>query len=261
VSGFDSDDDSDVDPTMQDAPRDDEVTLAPSDPPRTTRLPLWLIPVLLVVVAAVSVYFGWERIQGLVGALVPSERSVEERAEVPQRVDEPAGGPESEIGRGEADQRSAQAVPAVGETSDLDHGIAEEPEAPSTSGRGDAAVGGARGPTTVAATRIDDISWRQNGPGTEVMIFGNGVIDKQSVTVFPMRDPARILVRIRGIEEKYDRYQISVGSPQISGIRVGYHPEQTPPALYVVLDLEDPLVGIADFEVDGDAVRLQVEVQ
>jgi hypothetical protein len=73
-----------------------------------------------------------------------------------------------------------------------------------------------------------------------------------------MSDPPRILVRIRKIVEGFDREQIEVNSDEVSAVRIGHHPDQNPPALYVVLDLTGADVVVGATEVEADLLRVTV---
>ena len=65
-------------------------------------------------------------------------------------------------------------------------------------------------------------------------------------------------MRIRGIETFYRPNEIAVGSPEILRIRVGHHPEETPPSLFVVLDLADDSAVVLDTSVRDDTVQVAV---
>jgi hypothetical protein len=66
------------------------------------------------------------------------------------------------------------------------------------------------------------------------------------------------LVRIRGIDSGYAPTEIEVGSSEVQRIRVGYHPEENPPSLYVVLDLADGAVDVRESGVRGDVLTVTV---
>ena len=56
----------------------------------------------------------------------------------------------------------------------------------------------------------------------------------------------------------YRPNEIDVGSPQVLRVRVGHHPEENPPSLWVVLDLVDDSITVVSREVDGNSLRLTV---
>jgi hypothetical protein len=113
-------------------------------------------------------------------------------------------------------------------------------------------------PTAGPADLVEDVSWRQTGAGTEIVITGNGSFDEQWVSVLPMSAPPRILIRLRQIKEKYRAYELAAGTDEVLRIRLGHHPEQSPPALYVVLDVPDPSVHALGTVIEGNQVRVTV---
>ncbi len=108
------------------------------------------------------------------------------------------------------------------------------------------------------ATKIVDIVAAARGDVTNVVIRGNGFFEEDNVRTSLLKDPARVWLRIRKIETFYRPGEIEVGSPQIARIRIGHHPEESPPSLYVVLDLADASMAVVDREVDGNTIRLTV---
>jgi hypothetical protein len=93
---------------------------------------------------------------------------------------------------------------------------------------------------------------------TQVVIQADGPLNRESVSFIPLEDPPRLLVRLRGIERGFSPHLISVGSAELDRVRIGHHPEQDPPALFVVLDLVDDSVRLSSSEVDGDVARVTV---
>ena len=91
-----------------------------------------------------------------------------------------------------------------------------------------------------------------------VVVQGNGKFEESMVRVAPMEDPARIWMRIRGIETFYRPNEIVVESPEVLRVRVGHHPEETPPSIYVVLDLADASAVLRDTSVRGDTIQVAV---
>jgi uncharacterized protein (TIGR02266 family) len=133
---------------------------------------------------------------------------------------------------------------------------AQEPEVQSSApaAGADPGAGGA-----ASATAIVDISASRVGQSTVVAIRANGPLAERQVSVFPMDSPPRVLVRIRGILEKYSEHEIPISMPQLRSIRVGLHPEFDPPALYVVLDRATPDVVVSDHGIDGEFLTLTLE--
>ncbi len=113
-------------------------------------------------------------------------------------------------------------------------------------------------PTTGPATRIVDVAVARVGDATVVEIRGNGGLSENRLRVSALDDPPRVWLRIRGIETIYRPSEIAVGSPEVSRIRVGYHPEESPVSLWVVLDLADGSAVVRDTTVSGDTIRVSV---
>jgi hypothetical protein len=110
------------------------------------------------------------------------------------------------------------------------------------------------GPATrlllVAATRVGD--------ETVVSIRANGQLSQGFVRVSRLKDPARVWVRIQGIETFYRPNDIEVGTPEVDRVRIGHHPEETPQSIYVVFDLESDEAVVREHTIDGDTLRVVV---
>jgi len=113
-------------------------------------------------------------------------------------------------------------------------------------------------PTTGPATRIVAVAATRVGDATVVDIRGNGGLSEARLRVSALDDPPRVWIRIRGIEDLYRPNEIAVGSPEVSRIRVGHHPEESPVSLWVVLDLADGSAVVRDTTVSGDTIRVSV---
>ncbi len=96
--------------------------------------------------------------------------------------------------------------------------------------------------------------WRlpREGDLTTVVIRGNGAFDPSSIRSLRLEDPLRIWMSVSHIETFFKPNEIGVGSREIERIRIGYHPEDSPPALYIVLDLAGDDVFLLDTSVQGD---------
>ncbi len=114
-------------------------------------------------------------------------------------------------------------------------------------------------PSLDPATVVESILWRSGAEGTEVVIRGNGTIAERTVETFGLSEPPRVLIRLREIQQEYSAYELPVGTTEIEQIRIGHHPELTPPALYVVLDLARPDARVVDVTVEGDTARVTVQ--
>jgi hypothetical protein len=243
-------------PVLDPAADQADVMLAPTESVRPSgRRLMWGLLVVLVPVVGLGGYFGWDWYQGRSDSTPPAESAAavqldRELAPVGQPEHQPDDQLPAELPPdAQPDQRSTEDLMPVTNEDELE----APPQEPT-------AVPPLELPTE-PATMVESIEWQIAGGATEVVIRGNGLIAEDSVSVFPMRNPDRILVRLRRIEEQYRAYEIPVGSAEVNRIRTGHHPEQKPPALYVVLDLANPLVGVADFRADGNTLRVTVEAQ
>jgi uncharacterized protein (TIGR02266 family) len=113
-------------------------------------------------------------------------------------------------------------------------------------------------PVTRPATSVVDIAVARIDDATVVDIRGDGGLTEDRLRVSRLDDPPRVWVRIRGIETFFRPNEIVVGSPELSRIRVGYHPEDTPVSLWVVLDLADGSMVVRDTTVSGDTIRVSI---
>jgi hypothetical protein len=109
-----------------------------------------------------------------------------------------------------------------------------------------------------AATRVIDVAAVRSTNSTVVSIRGNGDFEDSRLRVSFLPEPPRVLARIADIETYYRPSEIEVGSPELARIRVGYHPEDNPPRLYVVLDLADDSVVVRESSVAGEMIRIVV---
>jgi hypothetical protein len=108
------------------------------------------------------------------------------------------------------------------------------------------------------ATRVIDVGAERLGDATVIGIRGNGDFDDTRLQVSMLKDPSRVLVRVARIETFYRPSEIEVDSPEVLQVRIGYHPEDTPAKLYVVIDLADESMVIRETSVVGDTIRVAV---
>jgi cytoskeletal protein RodZ len=112
--------------------------------------------------------------------------------------------------------------------------------------------------TAGPATRVLEVAARGAADETVVTVRANGNLSVESVMISRLKDPARVWVRIQGIETFYRPNDIEVGTPEVERVRVGHHPEETPQSLYVVLDLEDSAAVVREHTIKGDTLRVVV---
>ena len=109
-----------------------------------------------------------------------------------------------------------------------------------------------------SATRVLHVAASRSADETVVTVRANGELSLDSVRVSRLKDPARVWIRIQGIETFYRPNDIEVGTPEVVRIRVGHHPEETPQSLYVVLDLDDTAAEVREHSIMGDTLRVVV---
>ena len=113
-------------------------------------------------------------------------------------------------------------------------------------------------PVSGPGARIVDIKTEQSDGTTNVLIRADGSIDSRRVVTSLLLNPARILVRISGIDSSFRPFDIPVGSDELEGIRIGHHPETRPPSLWIVLDRADEGVKIRETKTSGNVLRLEI---
>jgi hypothetical protein len=196
--------------------------------PRDLRLKPLLAVIAVLVVAAVVVWWIANRSPELA---LPEPAAVVEEMPPPEPPVE-----EAEV----ADEASGEAI-------DLPPEVSEPKPEP-------VEIQEAAGP----ATRVLLVAASRFGDATVVTVRTNGELSLEAVRVSLLKDPARVWVRILGIETFYRPNDIEVGTQEVERIRVGHHPEETPQSLYVVCDLEDSAAVVREYTVDGDTLRVVV---
>jgi type IV pilus assembly protein PilQ len=81
------------------------------------------------------------------------------------------------------------------------------------------------------ANKITAIQPIRSGEELKVYIIGDGILD--NVNVFPITDPARLVVDLMGIESAVAKATVPPSDPLVKGIRLGTHPDK----VRVVFDL------------------------
>jgi len=223
------DDDGEPDPTPVRSPDESssDMTIAPHDYGKPSRgLRLW--PLAAVVLLAISIGVWWL-------VMKPPSSQIHETSAAPEQA---APTPRPTAVADVPGERSSVKPQEVSEPPQAEPAIPPPPTGP--------------------ATRIVDVAVARVGDATVVDIRGDGGFSEESLRVSALDDPPRVWLRIRGIENFYRPNEIEVGSPEVSGIRVGHHPEESPVSLWVVLDLADASVVVRDTTVSGDTIRVSV---
>jgi hypothetical protein len=205
-----------------------EVTLPVSEahkPPRDLRLWPFLAAAGVIVAGSVIVWWIVNR--------APSE-DFSQPAVVFEETPVPVPTPEG------VEQTGPEPTAVPSEVSPIEHG----------------AVGG--GTESGPATRVLLVAATRAADATIVTVKTNGELSEDAVRVTRLKDPARVWVRIQGIETFYRPNDIEVGTPEVERLRVGHHPEETPQSIYVVFDLANPTAAVLEHTVDGDTLRVVV---
>lgn len=109
-----------------------------------------------------------------------------------------------------------------------------------------------------AATRIQAARWEPAAGGGFVVLEANGGIVLRRVRHLRLDDPPRELVRITGIGSPVEPDSVAVGGPLVARIRLGHHPELSPPELYVVVDLGSRTARVGELQASGTTIRIPV---
>jgi hypothetical protein len=95
------------------------------------------------------------------------------------------------------------------------------------------------GPSAQAFRRITDIQWRKIPDGVEVTIETDGRIGDERFDKFRLEGATpREVIRFYGVEKKFEKVQLVVGSLYLQQIRLGWHADRPRGnELHVVLDV------------------------
>jgi hypothetical protein len=110
------------------------------------------------------------------------------------------------------------------------------------------------------ATQIIDVGVAVVDNTTQIAIRGNGRLLEGRVRVSRLEDPDRVWIRIRGIQTFYRPNELVVGSKEVERVRIGHHPEENPPSIYVVIDLADGRAQIGETWHQGETFRVSVAI-
>jgi hypothetical protein len=237
--------DGDGTPFREDAEPSPEITLPQRDEvetPRGLRV-RYILPVVAVLIAASAIVF-W-----LVNRTIPLDAPPTEPVDTARAAEDP--------GEVEEDAAAEQVADPSEQAAGKPAAIAETPfdePAAAESVTEEVAQPAARTP----ATRLLLVTATRAGGETVVTVRGNGEMNEATVRVVPLKDPARVWIRVTGIETFYRPNEIEVGTPEVERLRVGHHPEETPQSIYVVADLASPAATIRDHTIEGDTLRVVI---
>ncbi|HPS79123.1 MAG TPA: hypothetical protein PLS53_13275 [Thermoanaerobaculaceae bacterium] len=108
------------------------------------------------------------------------------------------------------------------------------------------------------ATRIQTVRWEPGGDGGSVVLVANGGIVPHRIRHLRLENPPRELVRIAGISSGSEPESLAVGGRLVARVRLGHHPELSPPELYVVVDLGSASARVDDVQSTGSSVRIPI---
>lgn len=260
----------------------DELAARPAKKARR-KPPLWMLAALVVVALGAGAFLARDQITGLLpfggddeqhasDLLEPAEDTLFPGQGNPEQegASLSAFGEEADLGQPAAndlDQASADAgrsepVAAADEEGPVEP---EGPAAPDSSGSWGGTANDDRSDQPAAAaaveapvSRVTDVAWDHDASGTLITITGNGTFPSSSYGVLALESPPRLLIRLNRIVDSYPTHELAVSTAEVSGVRIGYHPSNQPPQLFVVLDLRDDLVSLVSAEPDGRQLRVRV---
>jgi hypothetical protein len=109
-----------------------------------------------------------------------------------------------------------------------------------------------------AATRIQVARWEPAAGGGFVVLEANGGVVPRRIRHLRLDNPPRELLRISGISTPSEPDSVPVGGPLVARIRLGHHPELSPPELYVVVDLGSTAARVGEVRSSGNTIRIPV---
>lgn len=242
--------------------------------PRRSKALWWLIPVILVLLAALAWAMG----------LLPwpqASSSSEQQQMAASSIDETGRG-EGSIAEDLSDPREAEPTEQESsQTMGSDSSALTSPEVitpdiePSTLDLGSSGTESEGGssvddvpgasatippPTPPPAepiprtpmTRVTDIGFQESEGSTRLVITTNGRIDDGRFKYVRISSGSpRLLVRLIGIEQGYPQVTVPVSTSEVQQVRVGFHPDRGRGELHVVVDLAKQRVQAKSVERQG----------
>lgn len=105
------------------------------------------------------------------------------------------------------------------------------------------------------ASRVLAVSWHRDG-NLALVIRANGSLTPSRVRTLRLESPPREVVNIAGIMAAFDQETVKGDGTLVTRVRLGHHPETSPPELRLVLDLAAPSTQVTAVDVSGASVRL-----
>ena len=116
-------------------------------------------------------------------------------------------------------------------------------------------------PTTAQATAtfgsIQKISWEKTTAGLILILTADNVIPSGSWTHTRVDEgSAREVIKFIGVRKPFPSRKLTVNTPEVLRVRVGFHASPAGNELHIVADLGDPAVRVTRMEPDGRNLRV-----
>lgn len=112
------------------------------------------------------------------------------------------------------------------------------------------------------ARQVNRISWEKGEGFTTLVLEADGAFKASGASASLLSgDSPRVLLKLKGIERKYPQDKLQVGTPQVAGVRIGLHDQNSGPELWVVLDLRARNLELGGTKISGNELRLTVRTQ
>jgi hypothetical protein len=106
-------------------------------------------------------------------------------------------------------------------------------------------------------TAVDNLTWEaMEGGKTVVTLWGNGPFSLAATARLRLEDPPREVIIVRGLSPPLLAAELTVRSPALTVVRVGYAPHEPYGELILVFDLSKP--GVTIETVSFDKSRLVI---
>ena len=105
-------------------------------------------------------------------------------------------------------------------------------------------------------TRIDNITWEQQGEETVVIVWGDGAFKPTSTGYLVLEEPARVVIKLLGAEVAYSPESVEVDVPAIDRIRLGFHVGQNYNEIHMVADLAEANTEVKKIDIRGNQLQL-----